>query len=111
MIQRIFGFLTLVSVAGACDAKTISTPLGSGVIRTRTTSLRVGDTVTVEAGVLYRDGRFVPFASPIYSTLTPAVATVHSNTGLVRGIAAGTAQIVATQQGLAVIDTLFTVTP
>lgn len=111
MILRIFRFLTLVSIAGACDAKTISTPLGSGVIQTRTTSLRVGDTVTVQAGVLYKDGRFVPFVSSIYSTQTPAVATVHSNTGLVRGIAAGTAQIVATQTGLAVIDTLFTVAP
>lgn len=101
----------VAALAGGCDAKRITTTVGSAVIQTRTTSLRVGDTVTVRAGVLYKDGRFQAFPTPTYNAGTASVLTVHNTSGLIRAVAAGSSTVLATQPGAAQVDTLFTVTP
>ncbi len=107
---RPFLIILAVGIVAAC-AGTITSPIGKPIMRSRTTTLRVGDTVTVQGGVLYNDGRFDPFPQPRYSSQDNNVASVGLESGLVRGLAPGSVRIVVTVPNIGQQDTLFTVTP
>ncbi len=109
-VPRLFLLLLGAGIAAACTS-TITTPVGKAILRARTTTLRVGDTVTIQGGVLYDNGRFEPFPQPRYSSQDNNVASVEAVSGLIRGLSPGSVRIVVTVMNLGQSDTLFTVTP
>jgi hypothetical protein len=99
--------------ASGCEGERITSPLGHGVIRLPSTSIRVGESVTVVAGVQYDDGRFVSFAeqgsSVEYRSSDATKLTINSSTGHASAVAPGTVTITAIVPQLTVLDTSVTV--
>src|SRR5687767_1418304 len=83
----------VATIAGCSGERSPGPVIGRAVIRARTTTLAVGDTLHLNAGILLNDGRFVPFDSVEYFSESPTRASVERYTGIMTGLAAGAAVI------------------
>jgi hypothetical protein len=101
-------------IVSGCEGERITSPLGHGVIRLPSTSISVGDSMTVVAGVQFDDGRFVSFvqqgSSVEYRSSDATKLTVHASSGVATAVAPGTVTITAIVPQLTVLDTTVTVT-
>ena len=84
-----------ILVATACGGGSVDEPSnGHADIASRSTTLSVGDTMTLNPGILYNDGRWVPLTEAVLSVENTAIATIDPGTRLLLGKAPGTAIVV-----------------
>ncbi|MGI8844228.1 MAG: Ig-like domain-containing protein [Gemmatimonadaceae bacterium] len=94
----------------ACSPETIQTTVGEGGFRLPSTTLRVGDTMTIEGGVRFNNGTFVPDTSARFTASPPSVATIDNMSGLLTAHNAGVTTVTAILRGQVTIDTSLVVT-
>lgn len=93
-VDRLTTLVLAAVTTAACSGESSPGPvIGHGVVRARTTALAVGDTQTLNAGILLNDGRFVPFDSVEFFSESPTRASVDRYSGVMTGLAAGTARM------------------
>jgi uncharacterized protein YjdB len=112
--RRSLPVLAAVIVVACSSTTTVNPPSGRAVIVARATSLAVGDTMTLVAGLKYSNGTFTPFLiNHTIASLDTSIASVDSLSHLMRGKKAGTATIRVTipPPTAASFDTSFTITP
>lgn len=111
--QRLTRVVVAVTALAACAGERTQGPVvGRAVIRARTTTLAVGDTQTLNAGLLLNDGRFVPFDSVEFFSESPTKASIDRYSGVMRGLEVGSAIIRTDAPNEAVtLDTILTVVP
>ena len=87
--------LTLAAAAFGCAGETINTPsTGKVLIASRSSELYVGDTMTLNPGVQYNDGRWVPLDNVKLTVLPDTTrAAIDSATRLMRAKQPGTATV------------------
>ena len=102
---------TLVVSSAACSPETIQTTVGEGGFRLRSTTVQVGHTLTIDAGVWFNDGSFVRDTFARYSVSPPAVAQIGNISGILSGTGSGVATVSATLRGQVTIDTTVLVAP
>ena len=90
--------LLLVTLGGCEDVNVTTVGAGQVSISPPTTFVKVGETTQLNASVLSSDGQALAGRTIQWTSLNEAIASVD-NTGLVRGLAAGTATIRATAEG------------
>lgn len=84
-----------ILVAAACGGGGVDEPSnGHAVIASRSTTLSVGDTMTLNPGILYNDGRWVPLTEARLSVEDTTFATVDTVTRILMGKKPGTAIVV-----------------
>ena len=110
-LTRALSIVAALLLASGCEGERIVTAVGHGVIRMPSTSVQVGERMTVVAGVLYDDGRFVPFQNVHYLSSDTTKATIDGATGVVTGVAQGTSTLSAAIPQVATLDTTVTVVP
>lgn len=99
-----------IALVAACGGKRISSPpIGHGVIRARSATLAVGDTMTLEAGVQYNNGTFRPFTGESYALLDTSAASLDTAAHLLRGRSAGSAPVRVTIPHVGTLDSTFTI--
>lgn len=82
-------------VAAACGGGSVDEPSnGHAEIASRSTTLSVGDTMTLSPGILYNDGRWVPLTEAKLSVEDSSFAAVDTATRILRGKKPGTAVVV-----------------
>jgi hypothetical protein len=91
--------LLLAAGSAACDRSPTGPTVAEVVVSPSAHSLNVGATVQLAAQARSASGQVLTGVTPTWSTLDPQVASVSG--GLVTGLAAGTARIVAAAQGRA----------
>lgn len=101
-MKRVLPVVLLLGAAAACDSPSGSNAnrVAEVIVSAPATSVNVGGTVQLTAQARASNGQVVTGASVAWSSLEPAVAGVDG-TGLVTGLAAGTARIVAASGGFA----------
>ena len=110
-VGRAIRVATAAVLCLACSPETIQTTVGEGVFRLPSTTLRVGDSMTIEGGVRFHDGTFVLDTSARFSASPPSVATIDNMSGLLTAHNAGVATVSAILRGQVTIDTTVMVTP
>lgn len=107
------GALGAVAALGGCSGDTVTSPTGARIVASlRATTLAVGDTMTVRAGVLYADGRFTPLDGYEVTSLDPTTLAVQAGTKVVEGRAAGAGRLrIALTAPQTTVDTTITVVP
>lgn len=85
--------LCAAALAAACSSEPTSSKQATAVLRTSRTSLVVGDTLHVKAGLLYRDGRFEEFPTYTVSVVDTSIARVMAGTKIVQGKNIGDAKV------------------
>lgn len=114
-MPRLGRLAAIAAVAGvpllaACQGQAVtSPPIGHAVIRARSASLAAGDTMTVQAGVLYNNGTFRPFTGESYMLLDTTFASLDTATRLLRGKSAGSAPVRVTVPHVGMVDSTFTI--
>lgn len=105
--------LGAVAALGGCGGDTVTSPTGARIVASlRATTLAVGDTMTVRAGVLYADGRFTPLDGYEVTSLDPTTLAVQAGTAVVEGRAAGAGRLrIALLAPQTTVDTTITVVP
>lgn len=100
-----------LAALAACASDTTSSPAASAHVVTSKTSLVVGDTMLVTAGLRYGDGRFVEFPSYTVSVADTNVARVLAGTRIVQGKEIGDAvvRVRIPSDPLFALDTVFRV--
>jgi hypothetical protein len=111
-MKRVLPVVLLLGAAAACDSPSGSSAnrVAEVIVSAPATSVNVGGTVQLSAQARASNGQVVSGASIAWSSLAPAVAGVDG-TGLVTGLAAGTARIVAASGGFADTLTVTVVAP
>ena len=85
-------FAAMLTAAAACAGEGIDTPPnGHAVIASRSSELSVGDTMTLNPGVLYNDGRWVPLDSAKLTLVDTTHARLDTATNLMTGKSPGKA--------------------
>ena len=93
-LRRLTTLACAVTSIAACSGERSPGPvIGHAVIRARTTTVSVGDTLHLNAGILLNDGRFVPFDSVEFFSESPTRASIDRYTGVMTALAAGAAII------------------
>jgi type IV pilus biogenesis protein CpaD/CtpE len=82
-----------LAVLAACASDKISTPAASAQVVTSKTSLVVGDTMLVKAGLRFGDGRFTEFTSYTVTVADTNIARVLAGTRIVQAKEPGFAVI------------------
>jgi hypothetical protein len=87
--------LALAAAVAGCAGETISTPAsGKVLIDARSSELSVGDTMTLNPGVQYNDGRWVPLTDVKLTVLPDTTrAAIDSATRLMRAKQPGTVTV------------------
>ena len=85
--------IVVAALLAACSSETTSSPHATATMVTSKTSLRVGDTMLVKAGLRYEDGRFTEFTSYTVSVSDTNVARVIAGTRIVEAKEIGTAVV------------------
>ena len=88
-VLAVFG----LAVLAACSTDKISTPAASAEVVTSKTSLVVGDTMLVTAGLRYGDGSFTEFPSYTVAVADTNIARVLTGTRIVQAREAGFAVV------------------
>ena len=109
-VKRALWVAAVALLCVACDPKTIQTTVGEGGFRFPSTTLRVGETMTIEGGVRFHDGTFVLDTSARFSAAPASVATIDNMSGLLTAHNAGVATVSAILRGQVTIDTTVVVT-
>lgn len=109
--RRILFAALVAAIATACNPETIQTTVGSGGFRLRGTTLQVGDTMHVSAGVWFNDGVFVRDTFARYNVTPPALAQIGTVSGILSASAEGVVTVSATLRGQVTIDTTLTIVP
>ena len=92
--SRVLLVAALVAAA-ACGGEAIEGPSnGHAEIASRSTTLSVGDTMTLNPGILYNDGRWVPITNAKLLVQDTAYADVDSATRVLRGKKPGMAVVI-----------------
>ena len=87
--------VALLAGAVACGGGTVDGPsTAHAEIASRSTTLSVGDTMTLSPGILYNDGRWVPLDKAKLSVEDTAYADVDTVTRILRGKKPGIAIVV-----------------
>jgi uncharacterized lipoprotein YddW (UPF0748 family) len=97
-----------VAILNACDgepAKLVEPGVGSVTIAPASDSVRVAETLRLTATALNTRGEAIAGAQFVWRSLQPSIATVDG-TGLVRGVAPGSATIEASHGGIAATATV-----
>jgi hypothetical protein len=95
--HRILPFLILSALA-CSDTTTTPPTVNTITVALPTSTIVMGETVTATATGLDRNGAPIDVGTIVWSTSSPDIATVNE-TGVVTGVAAGTAQVIATAGG------------
>ena len=82
-----------VAVVAACSGEVSSPSGGRAVIASRSDELSVGDTMTLNPGVLYNDGRWVPLTNVNLTVGDTSIASIDSASRLMRGKKPGLAVV------------------
>ena len=82
-----------VAVVAACTGDVSSPPAGRAIIASRSGELSVGDTMTLEPGVLYNDGRWAPLTNVNLTVDDTSIASIDSASRLMRGKKPGLAVV------------------
>ena len=85
--------IAAAALLAACSSETTSSPHAAATIVTSKTSLEVGDTMLVKAGLRYEDGRFEEFPTYTVSVVDTGVARVLTGTRIVQGKQVGDAVV------------------
>jgi len=97
-----FALLTLFA-ASACSDYDSTEParpmLTTLVVTLGTPVIAVGDTTTATAAGLDQYGKAIPTGAVVWSSSAPAVAAVNPTTGVILGVAQGTAQVAGITEG------------
>ena len=104
------GAAALVLLA-ACNSGRIDQAVGHGGFSLRTTTLHVDDTMTVRAGAIYNNGRFVADPGATFHAANESVLHVDSLLGVVRATAVGSTTLIANLRAGVSVDTTITVVP
>lgn len=81
--------------AAACGGGSVDEPSnGHAEIASRSTTLSVGDTMTLSPGILYNDGRWVPITEAKLSVEDTMIAAIDTTTRILRGKKTGLAVVV-----------------
>ena len=97
-VNAVFGGLSNVAVASTATPPPPASVVTTVTVNPATTSLAVGGTVALQAIVKNAQGNVMPGQSVTWSTDNPSAATVDAS-GVVTGVAAGSATITATSSG------------
>ena len=102
----------MIAVVAACAGETVNTPAsGRAVIVSRSSELSVGDTMTLNPGVQYNDGRYVPLDSARLSLIDTTFATLDPGTRVLRGKRPGIATVKLDIQQVGSITRDFNILP
>ena len=85
--------LAAAALVAACSSDTTSSPQASAILRTSKTSLVVGDTMLVKAGLLFNDGRFEEFPNYTVKIVDTSIARVMAGTKIVQAKIQGDADV------------------
>lgn len=98
--------------AAACGGGSVDEPPnGHAEIASRSSTLNVGDTMTLSPGILYNDGRWVPLTDARLSVENPIYATVDTTTRILLGKKPGTAVVVLEIPQVGILKKNFTILP
>jgi hypothetical protein len=111
LLRRAAIAAVLVASIVACSPETLQTTVGEGGFRLRSTTVQIGDTLTIDAGVWFNDGSFVRDTFARYSVSPPGVAQIGNISGILTGNGSGVATVSATLRGQVTIDTTVLVEP
>ena len=104
------GAALIAALGGLLACKAVASSVaGHGEVHASSSTIAVGDSVQLTAGVQYQDGRFVPFSSATITSSAPAVASYDATTRYLRGNSAGTTRVQVAIRDVGTFDTLFTV--
>lgn len=85
--------VAIAALLAACSSSTSSSPQAAALLVTSKTSLGIGDTMLVKAGLRYEDGRFEEFPTYTVSVVDTGVARVLTGTRIVQGKQVGDAVV------------------
>ena len=85
--------VAVVAILAACASESTSSPQASAYVVTSKTTLNVGDTMLVKAGLRYTDGRFVEFTSYTVAVVDTSIARVLVGTKIVQAKTTGDAVV------------------
>lgn len=98
--------------AAACGGGSVDGPTnGHAEIASRSTTLSVGDTMTLSPGILYNDGRWVPLTEARLSVEDTSFAAIDTVTRILRGKKTGIAVVVLEIPQVGILKKNFTILP
>ena len=105
-------FVAAILVAAGCGGGSVDEPSnGHAEIASRSTTLSVGDTMTLNPGILYNDGRWVPLTEAKLSVEDTSFAAVDSVTRILVGKKPGVAVVVLEIPQVGVLKKNYSIIP